>query len=240
MAHVFSSMEVRTPAEEAELQRELLTLLGGVGEVDEAWVSEALGGSFVLDRGSLARQHAVHGCMGVLDTGQSLSAELLTMDATDTTGPYGTSARQVGLYLKKIKASRFAHKKTPADLRRDLASCHNECAFYQHVAPLLQAEAESSRVVRIPRCYYVREQSFHAAAEAQLSESEYMFVLETMASVGGAASASSGSRRLVQHSPLGRSEARQSLDLIARFHAWAWNDRAKLELVRTKLLPRAS
>jgi hypothetical protein len=32
----------------------------------------------------------------------------------------------------------------------------------------------------------------------------------------------------------------QSLDLIARFHAWAWNNPERLALVSSKLLKRAS
>ena len=69
MAHSFSSMAPRQPEAEAELHSELLTLLDG-SPLDEGWVSEALGGRFALDRSSLEQQHAVHGNMGVLDTGQ--------------------------------------------------------------------------------------------------------------------------------------------------------------------------
>ena len=68
-------MAARDPEAEAELRGELLALLDG-RRLDEAWVSEALGGRFVLDRGSLEPQHAVPGTMGVLATGQSLSADL--------------------------------------------------------------------------------------------------------------------------------------------------------------------
>jgi hypothetical protein len=245
-AHKFSSLEARAPEAEADLRRELLTLLDG-SEVDEAWVSDALGGSFVLDRSSLEQQHAVHGNMGILDTGQSLSADLQVAPAgTAAVEPAGGGTPQPqGLYIKKIQAKRFAHKKTPQNLRRDLASCHNECSFYKNIAPLLPQEGASS--VRIPRCYYAGERSFHEAeSEEQLAQSEYMLVLETMtqqqqpptgsASTGGTARPPA----LCQHSPLSRSEAMQSLDLLARFHAWAWNDAERLAVVRSMLLPRAS
>ena len=194
MAHSFSSMARRQPEAEAELRSELLTLLDG-SPLDEGWVSETLGGRFALDRSSLEQQHAVHGNMGVLDTGQSLSADLRVLAEATADGP----APQRGLYIKKIQAKRFAHKKSPESLRRDLASCHNECSFYAAIAPLLQAgEEQRAAAVRIPRCYYVGENSFHSAeSEAQMADSEYMLVLESMTQQfpgsGGA---------VCQHSPL--------------------------------------
>jgi hypothetical protein len=192
MSHSFSSMAARAPEAESELRDELLTLLDG-RRLDEAWVSEALGGRFVVDRGSLEQQHAVHGNMGVLDTGQSLSADLRVIAEGTTDGPL-----QRGLYIKKIQAKRFAHKKTPQNLRRDLASCHNECSFYAGIVPLLQQDEQQAAVVRIPHCYYVSENSFHDAdSEEQMSQSEYMLVLESMTHQHPSAAAA-----LCQHSPL--------------------------------------
>eukprot|EP01043_Picozoa_sp_COSAG02_P067730 COSAG02_NODE_10987_length_1817_cov_1.415017_1_plen_351_part_00 len=194
MAHSFSSMAGRLPEVEAELRGELLTLLDGT-QLDEAWVSEALGGRFVLDRGSLEQQHAVHGNMGVLDTGQSLSADLRVIEEGAADRP-----QQRGLYIKKIQAKRFAHKKTLQNLRRDLASCHNECSFYAEIVPLLIQDEQQATVVRIPHCYYVSENSFHGAdSEEQLSQSEYMLVLESMTTHQHASSAAVA---LCQHSPL--------------------------------------
>eukprot|EP01051_Picozoa_sp_SAG22_P004577 SAG22_NODE_249_length_13894_cov_60.455455_2_plen_320_part_00 len=211
--HVFSSLAARPAAVEAELRRELLTLVGGDGAIDEAWVSnlKALGGgSFVLDRASLERQHAVHGVTGVLDTGQSLSADLQVV--ADGHG----GGRAVGLYIKKIQAKRW--KKTAAALRRDLGSCHNECVFYQEFAGVLHAAG-----IGVPRCYYSGEQSFHDSVdEEQLAQSEFMLVLESMMVPAQEASTEGGrpTTSLCQHSPLTKPEVLHSLDLIARFHAW--------------------
>ncbi len=104
-------------------------------------------GPYAMDRGSLERKHAVHGNPGILDTGQSLSAELRV----------SAGGVELGLYLKKISARRFAARKTPHDLRRDLASCSNECAFFEHISPALQAAG-----VRTPGVFYLGQRSFHA------------------------------------------------------------------------------
>lgn len=220
----------RSSGEKSELRHDLLMLLRGDEEerpkmIDSAWVTQAVGAPHRLDISSLERAHAVHGCGSILNTGQSISAEILATD--EATG------QQVGIYIKKIQASRFAHQKSAQDLRRDLASCHNECAFYQHISPLMQNS------VTIPRCYYVAERNFHDYPdEAQMSQSEYMLVLESMTQGNNGHRSSQAS--LCQHSPLTRDEALHSLSLIARFHAWAWNDPTRLGLVAEKLLSRAS
>jgi hypothetical protein len=241
-----SMLAARAAEEEAELRRDLLMLLSDDddgahdAEINSSWVSGVLGSPHHLDLSSLERVHAVHGCIGILNTGQSLSAELLAVDSS--------TGEQRGIYVKKIQARRFAQQKTPQGLRRDLRSCHNECAFYQHIVPLLEG------AVRIPRCYYVGERSFHdAPEEAQMATSEYMLVLETMThrgsvladplllgSGGDGPPQAAAAAALCQHSPLTNEEARLSLDLIARFHAWAWNDPHKLGLIAGQLLPRAS
>jgi hypothetical protein len=191
MAHTFSSMEARVPVAEAELRDELLTLLDG-GTIDANWVNQMLGGRFILDHSSLEQQHAVHGNMGVLDTGQSLSADL-RVAPEGAAGPIW-----LGLYIKKIQAKRFAHKKSPENLRRDLSSCHNECSFYSEIVPMLQRDTQQGSAVRIPRCYYVSERSYHLAeSEDQVAQSEYMLVLESMTQ-----QQPSGSSALCQHSPL--------------------------------------
>ena len=231
-----AAREQRTPEQEAALRDDLLTPLEG-GTIDEAWLGEALGakgvfqrwakpagragmeGPYAMDRGSLERKHAVHGNPGILDTGQSLSAELRV----------SAGGVELGLYLKKISARRFAARKTPHDLRRDLASCSNECAFFEHISPALQAAG-----VRTPGVFYLGQRSFHAPEHdaEKMAESEYMLVLESMMGSGS---------QLCQHSPLARPEALHSLDLLARFHAWGWSpDAARAELMASQLHARAS
>ena len=114
-----------------------------------------------------------------------------------------------------------------------LQSCHNEVMFYQHVGPLIA----SVPGLHVPALLHVDERDYHAFQPTDapdtpahpLRQSEYMFVMERVSDATH-----------TQHSPLSRTEAYQSLELLARLHAWGWQDEAKLGLVGNVLHKRAT
>jgi hypothetical protein len=211
--------------EELAIRRQLLTTPEG-DSLDAAWVEGALRASLAtgqpvasLQPGDVCTVLAAPELegSGVVVTGQSFSAPLRCRVAVAGGGP----AREIALYVKKVQAASVAAKaKTPAALARDLGSCHNECALYQHVAPLLRQGGFT-----IPAPLYVGELSL----PGQLVTSEYMMVLECVSP-----------ELYLQVSPLSGCQADCTLELLAKMHAWAWGDEAKLALLRRELHPRAS
>ena len=87
--------------------------------------------------------------------------------------------------------------------------------FYQHVGPLIA----SVPGLHVPALLHVDERDYHAFQPADapdtpahpLRQSEYMFVMERVSDATH-----------TQHSPLSQAEAYQSLELLARLHAWGW------------------
>lgn len=128
--------------------------------------------------------------------------------------------------------------------QRHMLSCHNELMFYQHIAPLFDPSAG----VALPRAVFAtgtsinnnddnhnprkarkrhgsssdnnRERRVPPTTLEQVGRGQFIFVLECV-----------DSDAFFQTSPLSLPQARQSLSMLARFHAWAWEDKSRLELV---------
>uniref|UniRef100_A0A7S4SL22 Aminoglycoside phosphotransferase domain-containing protein n=1 Tax=Alexandrium monilatum TaxID=311494 RepID=A0A7S4SL22_9DINO len=223
----------------------LLTLggefAGPTGDILEGLDGAPLGldglTSALRSAGEIAEDRAVVGVEVVpgseLRWTQSHSAKLRLALGPSANGCSPDRQVHSTVYLKKVLAKGMPPKSLSA-LRRDLASNRNEARFYREFAPIL-----AGRGLPLLRALLVDEriavgESSEPAPDGAPSE-EAAAREEAALRSGGLLLLMESADGYWQTSPLDTSQAAESLHLLARFHASAWQDAELLSAVAGRL-----
>jgi len=253
------------PRKSFSIMEELTALLGGA-TLSPPWLKQALNITLAagVGVGPLKPHEVVESVEDIsfpgrpVETGQSISYAVQCRVMVGPTrgsehpgscdgnedGGGGTSSGTarcciLNLWLKKVQGRRFPTGSSLAKLKRDLASCRNECAFYRSLAPRLRRAGFA-----VPTPVHIAEdigevdlsdgstggggggggdeatdEASNEAASRQLSAARRVAFELLLEGVDGEA--------LAQRSPLAPAEALCTLDFLARLHAWAWEDPAR-------------